>query len=55
MVLLPETIPFLAELMEGEHVHTHTHTRTYTFVQLSLWGSLKVKEPKIRFKHLGIQ
>lgn len=25
MVLLPETIPFLAELMEGE-AHTHTHS-----------------------------
>lgn len=25
MVLLPETIPFLAELMEGKDTHTHTH------------------------------
>ena len=24
MVLLPETLPFLAELMEGELTHTHT-------------------------------
>lgn len=26
MVLLPETIPFLAELMEGKDTRTHTHT-----------------------------
>ncbi len=25
MVLLPETIPFLAELMEGMYVHTIVH------------------------------
>lgn len=27
MVLLPETIPFLAELMEGERAHAHTSWR----------------------------
>lgn len=27
MVLLPETIPFLAELMEGKDTQTHTYTQ----------------------------
>lgn len=29
MVLLPETIPFLAELMEGENTHTHFLEATF--------------------------
>ena len=29
MVLLPETIPYLAELMEGEHINTSHHTHTH--------------------------
>lgn len=28
MLLLPETIPFLAELMEGKDTHTHVHAHT---------------------------
>uniref|UniRef100_A0A7N8YDN3 HEAT repeat-containing protein 1 n=1 Tax=Mastacembelus armatus TaxID=205130 RepID=A0A7N8YDN3_9TELE len=34
MVLLPETIPFLAELMEGEDTHTHTHTHNVNRLQV---------------------
>lgn len=29
MVLLPETIPFLAELMEGEHMYAYCHKINY--------------------------
>lgn len=36
MVLLPETIPFLAELMEGECTHTRAHTHTDLLTNSSL-------------------
>lgn len=46
MVLLPETIPFLAELMEGEHTDLPAVIFALPY---------KVKEPTIRFKHPVIQ
>lgn len=43
MVLLPETIPFLAELMEGEDTHAHTHAL----------GSDQLARKQKNFKYCG--